>query len=302
MQLSDLAADYETLRTGEGAVWTRRDVIRVHGPEATTYLQGQITQDITTLDVGASTWSFVLQPHGKVDGFARFTRVTDDEFIVDTDGGQQQRIVERLQRFKLRTEVDIEPLDWKVLAIRGAGAEAPEPTADAVVADLNWPGLEGYDLIGPSIDVPSTARLCDDEAWDALRIEHGMPVMGAELDELTIPAEAGINDRTISFTKGCYTGQELVARIDARGGNVPRHMRGIVFEGEEHVPRGTEIVGEQASAKPFGTLTSVAYSPARQAYVGLALLRRDVLPPATGKLMWHDGPTPCRIESLPLSS
>jgi folate-binding protein YgfZ len=127
--------------------------------------------------------------------------------------------------------------------------------------------------------------------------------MGAELDQLTIPAEAGVNELTISFAKGCYTGQELVARIDSRGGNVPRHLRLITFVCDEHIPRGAEIVPAKvtATSKSLGTLTSVAFSPALQKYVGLGLIRRDAHPPTDATIVWDDGPTPCRIEQLPLS-
>jgi len=86
-----------------------------------------------------------------------------------------------------------------------------------------------------------------------VRIEAGVPVMGREIDDKTIPAETGVVDRAVSFTKGCFTGQELVARIDSRGGNAPRPIRGIRIEGA--ATRGDEIA---ASGKAIGTLTSTA--------------------------------------------
>ena len=120
--------------------------------------------------------------------------------------------------------------------------------------------------------------------------------MGAELTEKTIPAEAGIVARTVSFTKGCFTGQELVARIDSRGGNVPRHLRGVVVD-EATPPVGASlIVGD----REVGTLTSVAPGPAGVGVVALAYVRRDVDPPAGVEVRWEGGTAAARVETLPL--
>ena len=120
--------------------------------------------------------------------------------------------------------------------------------------------------------------------------------MGRELDEGTIPAEAGVVDMSVSFTKGCYTGQELVARIDSRGGNVPRRLRGVVV-GEGPAPVGAAVM---ADGKEAGRLTSVAYSPGLGATVALAYIRRAVEPPAEVVVEWDGGSSPARVEALPL--
>ena len=103
------------------AAWVPRDVVRVAGPEAESFLQGQLTQDIAAVGAGGSAWSLLLQPQGKVDALLRVARTGDGEFVLDTDGGWGDRVVERLQRFKLRIKADIETLDWKCLAVRGEG-------------------------------------------------------------------------------------------------------------------------------------------------------------------------------------
>lgn len=298
--LSDLTTDYNALLTSGGAVWLSREVIRISGADVVSYLHGQVTQDVEAIAVGQSRWSFVLQPHGKVDGFLRLTRTADDTFLIDVDQGQTETIIERLERFRMRTKVQLEALSWKVLAVRGADVVVPEAGSDIAVA-VSWRGMVGYDLLSENPTMPAGVVEVDYEAYEALRISVGFLTMGAELDQLTIPAEAGVNDLAISFAKGCYTGQELVARIDARGGNVPRHLRAIVFKCDEHVPRGALItpVGS-VNVKPLGVLTSVAFSPKLQQYVGLALIRRDALPPVDAAIIWDDGPTPCRIEQLPL--
>jgi len=128
--------------------------------------------------------------------------------------------------------------------------------------------------------------------------------MGAELDEDTIPAEAGVVDATVSFTKGCYTGQELVARIDSRGGNVPRRLRGLIFDGVPFPEVAAPPVGAvvRAGDKQVGSLTSVARSPELGVPVALAYVGRAVLPPAKVDVTWEGGSARARVESLPLVS
>lgn len=298
--MSAIDDQYKAIKTGVGAAWLKREVLQASGADAATYLQGQLSQDLDKLEISASTWAWLLQPHGKVDALVRVTRVEDQNFIIDYDAGFGDLVLERLNRFKLRTKVTFKPLKWKVLAVRGAKAGA-DAEGD-VVAQLNWPAWNGADVLGDSPAIPDGATLCEFDIYEAARIEAGFPVLGAELDQLTIPAEAGINDRTISFTKGCYTGQELVARIDSRGGNVPRHLRGIVIETSEVPARGAKIVAMNAvpGAKPLGTITSAAYSPGFEKVVALALIRRDVMVPADAIVETDEGKHDCRIESLPL--
>ena len=136
------------------------------------------------------------------------------------------------------------------------------------------------------------------DAYEVARIEAGVPVMGRELDESTIPAEAGVVDRSVSFTKGCYTGQELVARIDSRGGNVPRRLRGVVVGDGDAVPPVGAVV--HADGKDVGVLTSVARSARLGAPVALAYVRRAVEPPAEVELRWDGGTAPARVLALPL--
>ena len=292
--MPDLTADYVALRREAGAVWLPRDFLRITGPEATDFLQGQLSQDLEGMEPGTARLSFLLQPQGKVDALVRVTWLSDDEVVLDVDGGWGERVRERLERFKLRVKADIDSLDWRCLAVRG-------PRSRGVARGLftDWPGLPGVDLVGPSPVVPEEVRVCDPQAYEAVRIEAGVPVMGRELDDKTIPAETGIVERTVSFTKGCFTGQELVARIDSRGGNVPRHLRGVVVLDNVLPPTGaTVVVGD----KQVGTLTSVAESLDRRAPVALAYVGRAVEPPADATVTWEGGSAPARVETLPLVS
>ena len=196
---------------------TAREAVRVSGPDAATYLQGQISQDVDALAVGDVAWSLVLAPTGKVDAWFRIQRTADDAFLLDIDAGHRDTLVGRLSRFLLRTDAVIEATD------------------EVLEAPVEWPGVE-------------------DPADDRERILAGMPRMGAELTADTIPGEGGqrLIDLSVSFTKGCYTGQELVARIDSRGGNVPRPVRvlraaGPVAVGDE-VHLGDDVVGVVSSS------------------------------------------------------
>jgi folate-binding protein YgfZ len=287
-----MSEDYRAFREGAGAVELPRDFVRATGPDVNTFLQGQLSQDISRLGVGASAWALLLQPQGKVTAFLRVLRVGDEELVLETDAGYGPAVIERLNRFKLRVKCDLDPLAWRCLAVRGPRAH--ELVLAGVVAD--WPGLPGSDVVGESPAVPAGVVECGMDAYEAVRIEAGIPVMGRELDEGTIPAEAGVVDMSVNFDKGCYTGQELVARIDSRGGNVPRRLRGLVLHGGP-APVGAAVM---ADGKESGRLTSVAFSPGLDATVALAYVRRAVEPPAEVVVEWEGGSSPARVEALPL--
>jgi len=330
---------YSALRDGFGALRLGRDIVRVAGPDAQNYLQGQASQDVAKLGDGGWAWALVLQPQGKLDAFVRVSRRGPDEFLLDTDAGMGPPLVARLARFKLRTKVDIAQLDWQVVAVRGTGRpELPASFSDtavaaggaaaggadaggaaaggadaggaAVVVPFEWGGLAGYDLFGPTVDIPVGATPVDADAYEAVRVEAGFPRHGNELDERTIPAEAGLVEASVSFTKGCYTGQELVARIDSRGSNVPRHLRGLFLSGpavagaalvDLSVPGATGAPGD--AGKEVGRLTSVARSP-RLGWVGLGYVGRSVEPGATLAVRNagdQDGDVQARVQLLPLA-
>ena len=281
------------LYTTLGAVELPRDVVQVSGPEAVAYLQGQLSQDVDALDVGAASWTFVLQPTGKVDVWGRVTRTGDAAFVLDVEAGAGEALVARLRRFLLRTKAEVTLLDdWRCIVLRGPGAEEAAARADVraeVRVPAGWPGVEGACLLGPDVTVPPGIPLASAADVEATRITAGVPAMGSELTERTIPAEAGqwVIDASVDFTKGCYTGQELVARIDSRGGNVPRRLRGLVLaEGSTPPVPGSRVrVGDDE----VGEITSAAWSPALGASVALAYVGRAVDPPAEGVAAEIDG-------------
>lgn len=256
---------------GPAATPIERDVIIAGGPDTEGFLQGQLSQDCAELRVGSSAWSLLLQPQGKIDAWLRVSRTHDDRFLLDLDVGAGSAALERLQRFKLRTACELVLETWTVVAVRGSGSTAldvDDVPGLEIAARSEWPGVDGVDLLGPQVEVPPGLETADPSVLEQLRILSGVPAMGAELGERTIPAEAGIVERSVSFTKGCYTGQELVARIDSRGGNVPRHLRGIVSRSDHEPLRvGADIV---VAGETVGTVTSA------EGAVGLGYIKRSV--------------------------
>jgi folate-binding protein YgfZ len=266
--------------TEVGGIVVERDVLRIEGPDAEAYLQGQLSQDVNRLEVGGSAWTFVLQPQGKVDAWFRLSKVADDAFEADVDAGAGEALLARLQRFLLRTKAEITLSTVPMVVVRGGTVDVPEGVRGL---DPAWPGIAGIDLLGAA-ELPTGVEPWTAEDLERTRIECGVPAMGSELTESTIPAEAGVVERSVSFTKGCFTGQELVARIDSRGGNVPRHLRGLVTDGELDV--GAEVV---VDGKVVGQITSSVPDRA------LAYIGRAVEPPAEATV---DG-QPVEIVALP---
>jgi folate-binding protein YgfZ len=278
-----MTATVPDLRATLGATEIARDVVRVAGPDAVAYLQGQLSQDVEDLDVGAGAWSFLLQPTGKVDAWLRVSRAGSDELVLDADRGDREALLARLRRFLLRTRADIDPLDWRTVALRGPGAVAAAGDAPAALqVPAGWPGVEGADLLGPDVTLPTGVAAVGLDAYESLRIRSGVPALGAELTEATIPAEAGqwVIDRSVDFTKGCFTGQELVARIDSRGGHVPRLVRGVDLPGDEAPALGAPIM---VDGKEVGHLTSLAPRPGG-GHVALAVVGRAVVPPSPARV------------------
>jgi folate-binding protein YgfZ len=223
-----------------------RDVVRVSGPDALSYLQGQVSQDLLDLAVGDSRWTFLLQPAGKVEVLARVRRAGDDVFVFDVDAGYGEALVARLNRFRIRVKVDVEAVPWRVIAVRGVD------------------GVD--DIVGPDPQPPADVREGTLAELEQARVEAGWPAMGAEIRPgETIPAETGITDRAVNFTKGCYPGQELVERMDSRGAAAPRRLR--VLKVPEGARPGDPIVHDGVEV---GVLTSVAGTTA------IGLVRRNV--------------------------
>jgi folate-binding protein YgfZ len=231
-----------------------RDFVMVEGADALSYLHSQVSQDIQPLAVGASAWTLLLQPTGKVDVLARVLRSGDAAYVFDVDAGAGDALVARLLRFKIRVKADVSMIPWRCVAVRGVAAAeiVVAPGAIAVATWWNDPAL-GADLIGPALEPPADLREGSAEELERARVAAGWPAMGSEITEATIPAETGVTDVAVSFTKGCYPGQELVERMDSRGAGAPRRL--VALFATEGARPGDPIVVDGVDV---GALTSVA--------------------------------------------
>ena len=314
MSVSD---DLEVLRTAAGAVdRSDRGAVLVTGPDAWSYLQSLVSADLDPIGDGEGVHSLLLTPQGKLDVDFRLLRVGEEVWL-DCDPGFGEQLASSLNRFRIRVQCDVTDRtgSWGSLAVRGPealhavsafGVDVPAAAyahvgfeEDAVVVRAPWPGGDGFDVVGPpAIVATATERLntagvptCSPEAFEALRIEAGVPRQGCELDEKTIPQEAFLERDAVSFSKGCFLGQELVCRIDTRG-HVNKYLRRLSGL-EDAPPRGAEIV---AGEKVVGTVTSSAPG------VALGYVRHEVEPPASVELRWDGGSGRAVVEAIPASA
>jgi folate-binding Fe-S cluster repair protein YgfZ len=244
--LDALRDAYDALCDGRGVAVALREVISVQGPDAGRYLQGQLSQDVIAM-AGTSAWSFILEPNGRVCAWLRVHRLADDEYRLEVEPGGGDAVVTRLRRFLLRTDATIsEPETWSMLARRWSPEHMRlgEELTHALCGVPVGPGVAGSDAL-VAMDQEAAARIVDavavpSDALERYRIAHGVPSLGAELTEETIPGEAGawVIENSVCFTKGCYTGQELVTRIHSRGGNVPKPIRLMVLDGSAAIGTG----------------------------------------------------------------
>ena len=256
------------------AVKRLRDVVAVVGPDARTYLQGQLSQDVEVLEVGGSAETFLLQPAGKVDSWMRVSRLAEDHYVLDVEAGFGAQMVTRLTRFLLRTDCTVEEVQWDLVTVIDAEAAGFTPPVGGLALPVEWPGLVAVDLLGPSVDLPEGMAEGSPQDWEARRIAAGIPAMGSEMDFGTIPGATGVVDRSVSFTKGCYTGQELVARVNSRSAGTPTRIERATGSGPAP-PAGSEIT---VDSDPAGHITSVA--TVGDGFVALVSVRRAVATPA----------------------
>lgn len=231
-----------------------RDVVTVRGADAREHLQSQLSQDVMALEPGDSAWSFLLGPKGRVIALLRVTHGDDGAFMLDTDPGWGDAIRDAIDGFLFRLDVAFESATWDHLAFRGRGSRSVVIGAP-IVAPVQWGDIEGLDAIAPSLDVPGDVESASFRAYDSLRIWAGWPTMGAEIDPTTTPAMTGLVGEAVSFTKGCYPGQELVARMHYRNAAPPRRLVRVKFHPCAEIEQNTELLdGDDV----VGRITSVA--------------------------------------------
>ncbi|MGI9647292.1 MAG: YgfZ/GcvT domain-containing protein [Acidimicrobiia bacterium] len=293
----DVTGEYQALHEQAAAVEGQHQLIRVGGSDAGTFLDSLLSQDLTGLAEGAVVRSLLLEPRGKLRALLWVARV-GDEFLLICDSAAGSSVGADLARFKLRVDVNIGDAEPVTDLIGPAAADilAGLAASQAIAGPLG--SLDRWFVIAPPIDdlTAAGAVRSGELAYTAARVEQGEPAMGTDVDESTIPQEAGIVAEAVSFTKGCYLGQELVARIDSRG-HVNRHLRGLVLAENALPPSGAEVV---AGDKAVGAITSVSESLQLGAPVGLGLIRREVDPGDRVIVRWSGGSAEAEVRRLPL--
>jgi folate-binding protein YgfZ len=308
----ELDAQYRQMREECGVVdRSERGKLIVRGAEGAEYLQGQLTNDVEALESGEGCYAALLDRKGHMQGDMRVLRLADDEIWLDLEPVALDAVRRHLEMYKIGREVEIEDVSGErtILALIGPRSVeisgAPPLLEDAWRA-ISVEGLEtlavgtpfGVDLIADVGDAEALAAElasrgappASAEAGEIIRVEAGLPRFGAEMDSATMPAEAGIVERAVSFEKGCYIGQETVARLHYKG-KPNRHLRGLrLSAGAEP---GTALT---LAEREVGRLGSFALSPAHGP-IGLAIVRREA-EPGDEVAVGEDGVT-ARVTDLP---
>ena len=283
---------YAAMTEGAGLVdRSQSGKLALTGPEARSFLNGQLTNDIEALEPGQGCYAALLTHKGKMLADLRVID-TRSELLLLCERPALQALFDALRRFKVGFDCELHKrtLERGLLSLIGPRAAALTGQVDGT-EHANEPGVlggaevllirtdVGVDVLCESHDtervrdnlVHAGAVAIDEATAEVLRVERGRPRYGIDLDDSVIPQEAGLNERAVSFTKGCYVGQETVARLHYRG-KPNRHLRGLRL-GEEVQPGTALRLGE----REVGTITSVAASP-RLGALALAIVRREAQP------------------------
>lgn len=311
-----LGAEYATLTERCGLVdRSERGKLALSGPDAKTFLAGQVTNDTEALQPGDGCYAAFLTHKGKMLGDLRVLDV-GEELLLDTERVALQALFDMIRRFKVGYELELHKrtVERGLLSLIGPDAtrvvtaealtnveHANAPIEIGGIAALAARTDKGVDLICDAADTQALAHaLCERgaeavsvQAAEIVRVELGRPRYGVDMDETTIPQEAGLNERAVSFTKGCYVGQETVARLYYKG-KPNRLLRGLRLS--ELASPGTELrLGE----KTVGRLSSVVVSP-QFGPIGLGLVRREAQ--AGASVSVGDGDGSATVVDLPFGA
>jgi folate-binding protein YgfZ len=303
-----------------------RTRLRLSGPKAAELLTGMVTNDVSALVVGEGQYAAALTPKGKIVADLRIFSL-EDGLLVDTSAAAAPGwkdmvrkyvnprvapyhdvtseladfgVFGRSARSIVSRVMEIDDRDLAALPPYGNIAR-PFGDAKAIVARVPEMDLEGFEIFIPKEAsdalraklVAAGIAAGTNETWEIARIESGRPQWGADMDDSTLPQEANFDELgAISYTKGCYIGQETVARVHFRG-HVNRFLRRLRFVTRPAPPKGAELVDE--TGKVIGDLRSVALSP-RYGGVALGMVRREVPPGTTLQARWSGGECSVQIE------
>ena len=291
--IDTLAADYRAITEACGLLdRSERGKLALSGADAAAFLQGQVSNDVEGLVDGTGCYAALLTPKGKMLGDVRLL-AAEDELLLDTERVALQALFNMIRRFSVGYQVELHKrtLERGMLSLIGpaaaalAGAtgldSAEHAHAIVEVPDSGLPARAirtdvGIDLLCDASDTEALRGALEEAgavpvteaAAECLRVERGRPRYGIDLDDTVIPQEAGLNERAVSFTKGCYVGQETVARLYYRG-KPNRQLRGLRLSGPAEP--GDELWFE---GRGVGRVTTTAVSP-RLGPIALALVRRE---------------------------
>ena len=295
--VAELATDYRTVLESCGLLdRSERGKLALIGSGAKEFLQGQVSNDVEGLTPGTGCYATFLTPKGKMLGDLRILDA-EQELLLDTERVALQELFNMIRRFSVGYDVQLHkrtvergllslvgPASDAILGPDAPGAEEHAHralelqgvSARAIRTDVGIDLLCEADATGELFEKLQQAGAIpvSESAAECLRVERGRPRYGIDLDQTVIPQEAGLNERAVSFTKGCYVGQETVARLYYRG-KPNRHLRGLrcvsaVSSGDQ-VAFGERAVGQVGSAVESPAFGSIA----------LAIIRREVVPGAS---------------------
>ena len=302
---------YRQVREGVGQVALVRSWIEVSGPDAAEYLQSQVTNDVEALEVGRSTYAALLDRKGRIQADMRITRIEPARFLIDCEPSTADGLASHLDTYRIGRDVEVDPVERSAVALLGPAAldlaSAPqggEGTAGVMTVGeheclaivTRW----GVDLVVPDAAPGEVEALLEGlgvgpvsaETGEILRVEAGRPRMGREIEPQTMPAEAGIVERAVSFEKGCYIGQEPVARLHYKG-KPNRFLRGLRFA--DRVPAGSVLTNGE---RELGKVTTVVHSPA-EGWIGLAVVRKEASPGDLVEASTDNGSIQTKVVDLP---
>ncbi|HEU4737326.1 MAG TPA: folate-binding protein [Solirubrobacterales bacterium] len=308
----EIDAQYRQLREECGLLdRSDRGKLLLAGSEAAEYLQGQLTNDIEALAPGEGCYAALLDRKGHMQADMRVLRLADDEIWVDVEPEALPAARRHLEMYKIGREVELEDVSesrsiLSLIGPRSAELAGSPPLSQFAHEKLTLAGIEclavgaamGIDLIAAAADrEPLSAALAaagapaiDAAAAEIVRIETGTPRFGSEMDTATMPAEAGIVATAVNFEKGCYIGQETVARLHYKG-KPNRHLRGLQLSAPAEA--GAPLArGEKEVGRLGGSCVSPVHGP-----IALAIVRREA-EPGDELLVGEDGVT-ARVVDLP---
>jgi len=263
--------DYWTLRRSVG--WldlSARSRLLLKGADRKRFLHGQVTNDVNKLQVGQGCYAAIVTAKGKIESDI-FIWCLEDALLLDFEPGLTQKIATRFEKYLIADDVQIEDASgpYAMYTVQGPQASPPPHLGGYVFPNARGT-VNGFDIFvpfGAKVEFPGTR--CSEEALEIVRIEAGLPRFGLDMDETNLAPEAGIEERAISYTKGCYIGQEVISRVRTYG-QVAKALRGLRCE---VLPkRGDKLF---LQGKEVGHVTSAIFSPALKQNIALGYLRRE---------------------------